>query len=377
MATMTETQDQPIPESLGGHLRFLHERLDEVAPAVERIAVVLYDPGDKTLKTFINSTRNGYAIRGYEYPLARSRSLSAIAASGRSRLITDIPSALTNEATHTRYVRDEGYLSSYTLPMQSHGMFLGLIFFDAREHDTFTPGLRRELDLYGQVITSAVAVELATVRSITGAVHVARDITELRDVETGVHLERVARYSRLVAHHLVEELDLTDEFVEAVFMFAPLHDVGKIGIPDAILLKPGKLDPDEWAIMKTHTTKGRSLVDTISDDLGIISLAQGDVMRNIVEFHHEALDGSGYPRGLRGEEIPLEARLVAVADIFDALTTVRPYKQAWPVGDAMDELARMANAGKLDARAVSTMIAHRVEAEEILERSRGLENGRG
>ena len=373
---MTETIAVPVPESLSGQLRFLHQRLEQVAPAVERIAVVLYDPGDRTLKSFINSTRHGYAIRGYEYPLARSESLSSMAISGRSRLIKDIPSALTNEVAHTRYVVDEGYLSSYTLPMHSHGAFLGVIFFDARVRDAFSTELRRELDLYAQVITAAVAVDLAAARSLAGAIHMARDITELRDVETGVHLERVARYSRLVAHNLVEELDLTDEFVEAVYLFAPLHDVGKIGIPDAILLKPGKLDPDEWTVMKTHTTKGRALIDTISDDLGIVSVAQGTVMRNIVEFHHEALDGSGYPRGLHGDEIPLEARMVAVADIFDALTTVRPYKHAWPVGDAMDELARMANAGKLDPRAVSAMLAHRTEAEEILERSREREAGR-
>lgn len=354
--------------TLSSHLHFLHERLAMVAPDVERIACALYDPEEDMLKTFINSTRDGYAIRGYQYRLSESQSLSQLARSNQTRVINDIPATLDTSTAHSRYVREEGYLSSFTVPMRHQGTFLGMIFFDSRQHDTFTPELQRELTLYAQLITAGVASEYVAIRSIIGTIQVARDLTELRDVETGAHLERMARYSRAIARGLVEPMDLADEFVEAVFLYAPLHDVGKIGIPDSILLKPGRLDPEEWQVMQSHTIKGRTMVDTINRDLGIGALNRDDVMRNIVELHHEALDGSGYPYGLEGDEIPLEARIISVADIFDALTSARPYKPAWAPEDAFVELDRLVDAGKLDERVVASLAAQESEVEAVLQR---------
>jgi HD-GYP domain-containing protein (c-di-GMP phosphodiesterase class II) len=283
-------------------------------------------------------------------------------------VISDIPSALTSDTAHSRYVRDEGYLSSFTVPMRYQGAFLGVVFFDSRKHETFTPDLQRELTLYAQLITAGVATAFVAIRSIIGTIRIARDMTELRDIETGTHMERMARFSRIIARGLVEPMDLTDEFVEAVFLYAPLHDVGKIGIPDWILLKPGRLDADEWAIMKTHTSKGRRMVDAINRDLGIGALNRDDVMCNIVELHHESLNGSGYPFGLEGEQVPLEARIVRVADIFDALTSRRPYKEGWPVERAFEELNRLVAVGRLDARVVDALAAQPDELEAVLQR---------
>jgi HD-GYP domain-containing protein (c-di-GMP phosphodiesterase class II) len=363
-----EDQESGLRQTLSGHLAFLHERLLVLAPDVERIACALYDPEEDMLKTFINSTRNGFAIRGYEYRLSESESLSQLARTNQTRLITNIPEALNTDTEHSRYVRDEGYLASFTVPMRHQGAFLGMIFFDSRRADSFTPDLQRELTLYAQLITAGIASEFIAIRSIVGTIRVARSLTELRDIETGAHLERMSRYSRMIARGLAESLDLSDEFVEAVFLYAPLHDVGKIGVPDRILLKAGRLDPSEWEIMKSHTVKGRALVDSINDDLGIGSLNRDDIMRNIVELHHEALDGSGYPHGLAGDEIPLEARIVTVADIFDALTTARPYKPGWSMARAFAELDRLVDAGKIDGRAVAVLTSQPDALEAVLQR---------
>lgn len=357
-----------LEETLSGHLRFLHERLSVVAPSVDRIAVALYDPEEDILKTFINSTIHGYAIKGYQYRLSDSQSLSYLARTNETRVIEDIPAVLDTATAHSRYVRDEGYLSSFTVPMRYQGAFLGMIFFDSREHGAFTPELQRELQLYAQLITAGLASALVAVRSIIGTIQVARDLTELRDIETGAHLERMARYSRIIARKLVEPLDLSDEYVEAVFLYAPLHDVGKIGIPDHVLLKSGPLDASEWEVMKSHTIKGRQMVDTINRDLGIGALNRDDVMRNIVELHHEALDGSGYPYGLEGEQIPLEARIVSAADIFDALTSTRPYKHQWSVDEAAAELIRLVDAGKLDGQVVQALVSQPDEIDQVLGR---------
>ena len=351
--------------TLSDRIEALHGHVQALCPDIDRMAVALYDSQDDLLKTFINSTPEGRSLTSHEYRLADSQSLSALAQNRGVRHLTDIQRTLHADTTHSAYVLQEGYASSFTVPLFHQGDFLGFLFFDSRQTDTFTSELQRELVLYAQVIAMAIANELMAVRTIVGTVQMARQLTALRDMETGAHLERMARYSRIVAKALAEPQGLSDEFVEHVFLYAPLHDIGKIGIPDRILLKPGPLDPEEWAIMKTHSTKGREMVDHITADMNIENLPDDTVMKNIVELHHEALDGSGYPHGLRGEEIPMESRIVAVADVFDALTSVRPYKRAWSIPEAFEELRAMARGHKLDSPCVEALIEHGDAVEEI------------
>jgi HD-GYP domain-containing protein (c-di-GMP phosphodiesterase class II) len=351
--------------TLSKRLQGLHDMLLLAHPDVERVACALYDPGEDMLKTFINSTRNGEAIRSYQYKLSDSESLSYLARTRELRHMTDIQNTLLPSSAHSEYVLREGYQSSFTVPMQHMGDFLGFIFFDSRGLDTFAPEVRRELLLYANLLTLAIANELVAIRSIIGTMQVAREFTELRDLETGAHLQRMSRFSRLVARVVAPRADLPDEFVEHVFLYSPLHDIGKIGIPDAILLKPGPLTEEEWVIMRSHTTKGREMVDRISADLHVDYLPDQTVLQNVVELHHEALDGSGYPYGMSGDAIPLEARIVSIADIFDALTSARPYKEPWSVERSIDELRRMVDSGRLDGDCVEAMADNREEAGDI------------
>lgn len=351
--------------SLSEHLQSLHDRLLETAPGIQRVGCALYDEKSDMLKTFINSTRDGIPLRSYEYKMADSWSLSEMSKSRETRVLTNLPADIDTGTQHSKWVIGMGYLSSFTIPLFYQDRFIGFIFFDSTEQDTFTPEVQHELVLFGHVIALAIANELVTIRSILGTVQIARDFAELRDLETGAHLERMSRYSRIIAKGLTESHDLRDEFVEDLFLYAPLHDIGKIGIPDAVLLKPGRLTPEEFEVMKTHTTKGRGMVDAITVDLGLTNELTNSLMRNVVEFHHEALDGSGYPHGLKGDEIPLESRIVSVADIFDALTSERPYKAAWSIDQAMEELRAMGMRGKIDPAVVDSLSANLAEAEKV------------
>ena len=147
---------------------------------------------------------------------------------------------------------------------------------------------------------------------------------EFKDNETGMHVIRMSLYSALLASRTGVEKEECDLLLNA----APMHDIGKIGIPDRILLKPGKLDPEEWKIMRTHVSIGADILS--GDDSDLLKLA-----RTIALEHHEKWDGSGYPYGLKGTEISLAGRIVSLCDVFDALTSERPYKSAWTIEEAL------------------------------------------
>ena len=157
-------------------------------------------------------------------------------------------------------------------------------------------------------------------------------LAESRDPETGAHLERVRNYSKSLAKHLVKENtfgdQINEQYCRLIYLTSPLHDIGKVAIPDSVLLKPGRLSDQEFEVMKTHTLAGAETLDAaLSQHPGVPFL---EMARDIAASHHERYDGRGYPHGLAGEDIPLCARLVAVADVYDALTSKRVYKNAMP-----------------------------------------------
>lgn len=179
---------------------------------------------------------------------------------------------------------------------------------------------------------------------------------EYKDNETGLHVIRMSHYSRVLAL----AAGFSEAQAEELLNAAPMHDVGKIGIPDAVLRKPGKLDGEEWEVMKQHAQIGADIIG--EHPSGLLRMA-----REIALNHHEKWDGSGYPRGIGGAEIPVEARIIAIADVFDALTSERPYKKAWPLEEAV-QLLREQSGRHFDPELVELFLGQLPAILEIKER---------
>ncbi len=345
-----------------------HKLVTETFPFVVRIAIAIYDPETKVLKTFLHSSGDdNNPLDHYQALLDDAPSLKEILAKGLPRVVNNLVTFEAGEHEHTKRIGRQGYASSYTMPIFNDGTFIGFIFFNADKTDVFIESVLRQIDIYGHLIALMVISELTSIHTLSAAVKTTGQITHTRDPETGSHLDRMSRYSTLIASALADRYELDDSYIEHIFMFSPLHDIGKIGIPDNILLKPGKLDDAELAVMKTHAHKGREMIDDLLKNFGLGNFGYIDVLRNIAEYHHEAINGSGYPSGVKKGDIPLEARIVAVADIFDALTSARPYKEAWSNERAIQELKQLAGE-TLDRDCVNALLENMKEVEAIQKR---------
>lgn len=352
---------------LSARLKHIHEDVKGMLPSINRISVALYDLETDVLKTFINSSDDGSPLVHYQAELTKVSSLRDLASSRAPRTINDLTELAKGDSEHTRKILAKGYLSSHTVPIIHNDQFHGFVFFNASERGYFTDVAVHKIAVYAQLVGLLCISEFNAIRTLQAAVKTAREISQYRDEETGSHLVRMANFSRIIALELATSHSLNDEFIEFLFHFAPLHDIGKIAIPDGILLKEGKLTDAERVIMQTHVSKGVEIVDKLINGFKMETLPKISMLKNIVHCHHEAMDGSGYPQGLAGYAIPLEARIVSVADVFDALASKRPYKDAWSNEDTFAFLEKN-NPSIFDSECVAALRRGIVHIEEIQKR---------
>lgn len=234
----------------------------------------------------------------------------------------------------------EGIKSNMVIPIIANKEVLGLIFFSSKKIDHFTEGHARIAnDIMHEISGFIVRAFLTKVIFSKMTVAFSR-LVDYKDNETGDHLERMTAYSLIIAGGLRERnllgYEMNKKMELDISRYAGVHDIGKVGVPEHILNKPGKFNPDEWEIMKSHVEIGRDIFRKIREGLHIFDNTFFQVAEDVVACHHEKWDGSGYPRGLKGQEIPLVSRIVALGDVFDALTSKRVYKDAFTLENAIE-----------------------------------------
>lgn len=347
-------------------LAVVHEVLKKRCPGIDRISIALYDIKTQSLATFLASPSTGSPLSNYEVILKEGSVLYKIALDATPRIVSDLRVYEDHDAAHSRAIVGHGFASSYTHPMYHNKELAGFVFLNSLHNGYFRERVLEQVEIIIHLISEMILNDLASARALTAAMRTSVSMVQKHDLETGTHLERMSRYSRLIARSLVNQgtANLDDEQIEQIALFSPLHDVGKISIPDSILQKKTRLDSAERAVMNRHTMVGRQIVDDLIRNFGFEELPYIDCLREMTELHHEAMDGSGYPHGLRGEEISLAARITSVSDIFDALTTQRPYKQPWSNEHAFAML-QLLSIDKLDKGCVDAMIAVSSEVTKV------------
>lgn len=353
----------PLPEPLSDPwlalqqvLLGVHARIRRIDPAIGRISFVLHDRASDQLRTYLSHDPEAPERRFDPRTLASLPSLIALQARREARVIDDLAEELDPSSGHNRWLLAQGWRSCLTLPLLRRGRLLGFLFVDAVRPAVFGPATLERLQPHLDLLLLRISDQLGSMADLHATLELVVEISALRDPQTGHHLARVAQYSRLIAADLQASLGLPEDYPTLLFRFAALHDVGKVGIPDRILLKPGLLDDEERAVMRTHVVIGLALIERVIRALHLDQDPAVQVLRQVVAHHHEYLDGSGYPEGLAGGDVSLAGRVVAVADIYDSLTQARPYKSAFADDHAAAILRSMVEAGKLDGRCVEALL---------------------
>ncbi|KPU42667.1 cyclic di-GMP phosphodiesterase response regulator RpfG [Oxobacter pfennigii] len=280
-------------------------------------------------------------LLGYKTDIENT-SLGRILDSGKERIINDLEEYLADKPKkdYNAVLIEEGIRASITFPLKNNGRNVGIIFFSSNKKNIYKKEHVEFLRTIANSITLCLEKSIFFDDMIIGSIQALARLAEQRDSETGEHIFRMKTYSRVIAELLYEEEKYRNvinvDYINSIERLSPLHDIGKVGIRDDILLKPGKLTRDEFEIMKFHTVYGGWVLKDAEDTVKKWGRSIFKIGIEIAECHHEKWDGTGYPNGLMANEIPLSARIVAAADVFDALTSKRIYKEAYPFEESLN-----------------------------------------
>jgi response regulator RpfG family c-di-GMP phosphodiesterase len=288
-------------------------------------------------------------------------SLGKVGKGGKVRIINDLKAYLLSrkDSGATELLLKEGMFSSLTFPLMIEDRCIGFLFLNSNKKNNFSEDISKSFAFAGKLLSMAYHKIMLMDKTIMNTIVGLTELSEKRDNETGLHMKRIAMYSKAVCEELILNGIYSNEInyiiSKEISEQSPLHDIGKVGIQDNILLKPGKLSPDEFNAIKEHSAIGHTVLNKINTANKLAGGFNFKTGEEIIRHHHEKWDGSGYPDGLKGENIPLSARIVAVADVFDALTSKRPYKEPFSIEKSL-EIIKKSSGSHFDPKVVNAFL---------------------
>lgn len=364
-----ETASQFVYGNLESFMPRLKKRVERLMPC-DRLAVAFLDGEGQVVA---ESAALEYGVAHLEPGFREAigdTTLGAVSRTGHPRIIGDLEKhyAEVHQSTGTQRILEEGMRSSLTFPITIRDRCVGFLFASSKMKDAYSPVHisrgERILNLLKQHLYFHYVVQQIVAATSNAFV----TLMERKDNETSRHIIRMSRYSYIIGRRLNgKDQEITPTLLREILWFAPLHDIGKVGIPDAILLKPGALEHDERKAIEEHVSIGVDVIKEMDKEINrILSLSLLSTALDIISGHHEKYDGTGYPIGLSGEDIPLAGRITAVADVFDALTSRRPYKEALSIEDALD-IMRKARGNHFDPVVFDAFVEALDEIREVYE----------
>jgi len=344
-------------------------KMIETELSVDRVGVAFVNYKDKEIVAEYGIANYDKILLGSDFSVSfNETSLFELIENPKTLITNDLEAIYEDKSENSALslILREGIQSNIVFPLIIDKSVFGFLFFSSINKNQFNEKTKQIGEKIAREIAGILDKTYLT-KMIFSKITVAfADLVEKKDTETGEHLDRMVKYSKyitqLLVNHSSKEYCVTSKFVREIVNNAPVHDIGKVAIPDKILKKPGKLNAEEWEIMKTHASVGADIFSDLKKSLEIFNHGFYTVAENITRYHHEKWNGKGYPEGLKGSKIPLEARIVAIADVFDALTSKRVYKdefsfnKAWKIlekssGEHFDpELIRLLKNNKEDFR---------------------------
>ncbi|MCZ4292488.1 HD domain-containing phosphohydrolase [Vibrio sinaloensis] len=324
--------------SLIPKLDSIYEHVLNSYPQMSRFSVALM--GENSVSNYyVKDTMADVGRYDFEqHELRDNSSLTSIAYTANVRIVSDLRKML--QTDRIRELIRLGHRSSYTYPISYQGKTIGFIFVNAKDTGFFTRcDVERDFAYLAQVVANQFIQLFESQRHFQASLEIALKMGHARDPETKEHLTRMGMYSELLARFLSKSLsEISHQFIHRIRLYAPFHDIGKYMIPDDILYSDRRFTPEERAVMNNHTIYGEEIIDEVIQLSGTKTVSDAEIqfIKNIVRHHHECFNGKGLPDALRSDSIPLEARIVTLADVFDALLSKRAYKPAWELSEVIE-----------------------------------------
>ncbi|KIP73274.1 c-di-GMP phosphodiesterase [Vibrio harveyi] len=354
----------PFAKPLNEQMQTLKNRMQVHLPCIDRVSFAKYHPKQGVLKSFAESEFDTWCLAHHEAPLRKLHNLSLAADNAAPRVVNDLYDI--NHCSRVQTLLKHGYHSSVAVPCYDQQTFTGFVFLNSIQPNAFSLEALNGLKPYFEMVQFAVESEDHVVNAIDILAERMHCLMSGYSPEVFSHSKRMGLYSQVIATHIADRYQLCDEVVEQIGMFARYHSLSETALPADIVCRRHHLSREQESRLQEHIEQCIEAADNIVARIGNPVHPSITLFHQIMTYQHENLNGSGYPYGLENIDIPIAAKIVAVANVFDVMTTHHPYRQAWSIPYALLELEKLVYQGLLSRECVNALRDHQDYLKQII-----------